>query len=166
MHARTHTHTHTLPLGPSFLLLTQDEVNALPLADAIETLTTAWTIAYRALGTSTRAMPAADLLSGAVSTFGAGLDQWRQEKLDAAAAKEAAANKKGVFGSSMSKAKGMLGFGRSFKQQAPAEPAGEGTDDGSVASGAEGLASPREEGSGGGAGEKKKSKFSLKKLLA
>lgn len=78
----------------------QDILTAVPLPEAIETLGAAWSIAYKALGRGRgNAIPAADLLSGRASTFGAGLEAYRQSKAKAAAAEAVAAEGKGgMFG--------------------------------------------------------------------
>jgi hypothetical protein len=80
-------------------------VTAVPMADAIETLTAAWSSAYRAIGGGrTGAIPTADLLSGRASTIGAGIDEWRKWKAGLSAppaagpAAAAAERAKGVFG--------------------------------------------------------------------
>ncbi|KIY94010.1 hypothetical protein MNEG_13953 [Monoraphidium neglectum] len=138
----------------------RDELSACPLTDAIDTLTAAWTIAYKALGGGhASSISTYDLLTGKASTFGAGLDQWRKDKahLQALTSASEADAKRGVFG----KAKNVLGFGKGRGGNLDADGGSEGglgTEGGSVASGAE-----LEEGGSGG---EKKKKFSLKKLLA
>jgi hypothetical protein len=102
----------------------QDVVRALPIPDAIETLSAAWSLAYRALGsTSSSAIPTADLLSGAASTFGASLDSWRAAKVAAAAAE---LKKASSAGSRL--------FGRKKKDKTAADADADAGSEGSVAS--------------------------------
>jgi len=84
---------------------------------AIETLTAAWSCAYKALGGSrSAAIPTIDLLTGCASTFGAGLDAWRAGKAAAEAAEAEGEVRRGLF------SKG----GRSRVKGGKGEGAGEG----------------------------------------
>jgi hypothetical protein len=120
-----------------------------PIPDAVETLTAAWTIAYKSLGGTGRGVATSDLLSGRASTFGAGLDEWRRDKarLEVMRAQMADESKKGVFG----KAKGVLGFGKSGSRGGASEGGGGGDEGG--------------EGDAKGGGATSKMKGFFKKLV-
>jgi hypothetical protein len=102
------------------------------MADAIEALTAAWSLAYRAIGGGrTAAIPTADLLDGSASTFGAGLDEWRRWKagVKAGAAAGDADAKRGVFGRA---ARALSGRGRGGEEDAASSAGGASEEGGRV----------------------------------
>lgn len=93
----------------------QGKLSAIPMPEAIDTLAHAWSVAYKALGGGGAAgISTADLLTGRGSTFGAGIDNYRQSRAAASAAASAAAAadaRARTFGGVMNKAANRLQFG-------------------------------------------------------
>jgi hypothetical protein len=130
------------------------------MVDAIEVLAASWSVAYKAIGSSSddaAGIPTADLLSGRASRFGAGTDTYSRGLLgpDAAARRNVFAKAKGKLSSTF---KGLGGLtGRKGGEAAPDYPSAAAPDAARGAAPSPGAAESLDEANsslsgGGGAG--------------